>query len=146
MDVAIVRPFNIFGEGQKEGQFGALIPILVKRALKGENLQVFGSGSQTRDYLYIDDLVRAYELVLNSKNTAGEVFNFGTGIETSVKDIAEYIAKKMGVSVEYAQSRPGEVSRFCADVTKAKNMGFVPRYNIWEGIDKYVEWRKKQNI
>lgn len=145
VDVTIVRPFNIYGEGQKEGQYGALIPILVKRALKGENLQVFGSGSQTRDYMYISDLVKAYDFVFNSKNTSGEVFNFGTGIETSVKDIAEYIAKKMGVSVEYTQSRPGEVSRFCADVTKAQSMGYMYQVKIWEGIDKYIDWRKKQN-
>lgn len=146
LNVTIVRPFNIFGEGQKEGLYGALIPIFVRKAIKGENLQVFGSGSQTRDYTYINDLVMAYDFVLNSKNIAGEVFNFGTGVETSIKDIAEYIAKKMGVSVEFTQSRPGEVSHFCADVSKARNMGFSTQVKIFEGIDKYIEWRKKQNI
>lgn len=143
-NVTIVRPFNIYGEGQKEGGFGALIAILVKRALDGQNLKVFGSGTQTRDYMNIDDLVTAYDLILNSKNTAGEVYNFGTGAETSVKDIAEYIAKKIGVTVEYGEARPGEVSRFCADITKAKKLGFSPKVSIWEGIDRYIAWRKGQ--
>jgi len=143
-NVTVVRPFNIYGEGQKEGQFGALIPILVKKALSGENLQIFGSGMQTRDYMNISDLVDAYDLVLNTTNTAGEVYNFGTGIETSVKDIAEYIAKKIGVSVEYTHSRPGEVSRFCSDINKARKLGFEPKVSIWEGIDRYIKWRQSQ--
>ncbi|NTW21970.1 NAD-dependent epimerase/dehydratase family protein [Candidatus Falkowbacteria bacterium] len=144
LDVAVVRPFNIFGEGQKDGQFGALIPIMVRRALHGENLQVFGSGSQTRDYMYIQDLISAYDMVMETQNSAGQVYNFGTGVETSVRDIAEYIAKKMGVTVEYTNSRPGEVSRFCADLTKAKGLGFTAKFTIWEGIDNYIAWKKVQ--
>lgn len=143
-DVAIARPFNIYGEGQKEKQFGALIAILINKALQGENLKVFGDGSQTRDYMNINDLVRAYELILDSKNTAGEVFNLGTGVETSVKDIAEYIAKKLGVGIEYGPARAGEVARFVADVNKLKEWGFSSSINIWEGIDRYIEWRKLQ--
>ncbi len=143
-NVTIIRPFNIYGEGQKEGEFGALIAILVKRALDGNNLQVFGSGTQTRDYMNVQDLVDSYDLILNTNNTAGEVYNFGTGVETSVKDIAEYVAKKIGVIVEYGEARPGEVSRFCADISKAKKIGFEPKIGIWEGIDRYINWRKSQ--
>jgi dTDP-glucose 4,6-dehydratase len=144
VDVSIIRAFNIFGERQKEGEYGALIPILVRRALNGENLRIFGGGAQTRDYMYVADLLDGYDLIFNSKNTGGEVYNLGTGKETAVKDIAEYVAKKLGVEVEYTASRPGEVSRFCADIAKAEKLGFKPKFDIWQGIDRYIEWRKNQ--
>ncbi|MFH1575338.1 MAG: GDP-mannose 4,6-dehydratase [Candidatus Nealsonbacteria bacterium] len=146
IDVTVIRPFNVFGPRQKEKDFGAFIPMSVKKAMDGQNLQVFGKGTQTRDYMYIDDLVRAYGLVVGLEKTAGEVYNFGTGVETSVKDIAEYIAKKFGVGVDYLPARPGEVARFCADITKAKKLGFEPKINIWEGIDKYILWRSQNSI
>ncbi len=144
LDAAIIRPFNVFGPRQREDEFGALIPMSVKRALDGKNLQVFGQGSQTRDYMYVDDVIRAYDLIVNLENTAGEVYNFGTGVETSVKEISEYIAKKLGVGIEYLQARPGEVNNFCADIAKVKSLGFQPKVNIWEGIDNYILWRKSQ--
>ena len=145
LNAGIIRPFNIFGPRQNENEFGALIPILVKRAMEGNNLQVFGSGSQTRDYMYIDDAVSAYDLMVGLDNTAGQVYNFGTGVETSVKEIAEYIAGKFGVGIDYSGARPGEVTNFCADITKVRSLGFQPKVNIWQGIDKYISWRNSQN-
>ena len=144
LDIAIIRPFNVFGPRQRENEFGAFIPMSVKRAMNGKNLQIFGEGKQTRDYMYIDDLVRAYDLLVRLEDTAGEVYNFGTGAETSIKEIAEYIAKRFGVRVDYIEARPGEVTNFCADITKVKKLGFQPKVNIWEGIDKYILWRKNQ--
>lgn len=144
LDIAIIRPFNVFGPRQREDEFGSFIPISVKRALDGKNLQIFGEGQQTRDYMYIDDVVQAYDLMVRLENTAGEVYNFGTGKETTIKEIAEYIAKKFGVGIDYTEARPGEVTNFCADITKVKKLGFQPKVDIWQGIDKYILWRKSQ--
>lgn len=143
-DVTIVRPFNIFGEYQKAGSFGALIPILVRKAMAGDKLTVFGDGSATRDYLHVDDLVDAYELVMDHKELKGESVNFASGVNTSVKDIAEYISKKFDGEIQYGPERPGEVMRFPADVTKAQSLGFTPKVSIWEGIDRYIDWAKVQ--
>lgn len=143
-NVVIVRPFNIYGERQKEGEAGAVIAIFVKKAMDGEPLTVFGDGNQTRDYLHVDDLVRAYELVFERDDLGGEVVNFGTGIETSIKDIAEYIAPKLGAEVKYAEARAGEVPRFGCDPQKAESLGFKPEVDIWKGIDRYIDWRKNQ--
>lgn len=144
LDITIVRPFNIFGERQKNGAFGALIPILVRRALNGEKLLVFGDGSATRDYLYISDLIKAYDLVLDHAELSGKAINFASGENTSVKDIAEYIAKKLDAEIEYGPERPGEVSRFPADISLATRIGFTPKVSIWEGIDRYIAWAKMQ--
>ena len=143
-NVTIVRPFNIFGERQKEGPGGALIAIFTRLALEGKPLRVFGSGDQTRDYLHINDLVKAYELVFTRNGLAGEVINFGTGIETSIKDIAEYIGKALNAEVQYVESRRGEVKHFGANCGKAEKLGFKPEVDIWEGIDQYIEWKKSQ--
>lgn len=145
-DVTIVRPFNIFGERQKSGQFGALIPILVKKALNKEPLTVFGDGKATRDYLYISDLVDAYMLVLNHPELSGLAINFASGINTSVIDIAEYISKKLDSTIEKGPARPGEVSRFPADVSLSTSLGFKPKVNIWEGIDLYIKWAKENKV
>jgi dTDP-glucose 4,6-dehydratase len=144
VDVTVVRPFNIFGERQKSGTFGALIPILTRKAMIGEKLTVFGDGLATRDYLHVSDLVRAYELVMETKGLGGKSVNFGSGVNTSVKDIAEYIGKKFNAEVKHGPARPGEVSRFPADISFAKSLGFEPQVGIWEGIDRYIDWAKKQ--
>jgi len=142
-DVTIIRPFNIYGERQKNGTFGALIPILVAKAMRGEDLTVFGDGHAERDYTHVSDVIQAYTIVLNNKELKGKTINFASGTNTSVKEIAEYIAKKFKVKVVNGSARPGEVERFPADITLAKSLGFSPRVDIWEGIDRYIKWAKK---
>lgn len=142
-DVTIVRPFNIYGERQKSGKFGALIPILVARAMRGEDLIVFGDGKAERDYSHISDTIQAYNIVLNHNELKGESINFGSGKTTSVKDIAEHIAKKFGVKITHGPARPGEVMRVPADISFAESLGFSPKVSIWEGIDRYIDWAKK---
>lgn len=146
MDITIVRPFNIYGPRQKSGTFGAVIPILVRKALSGVNLTVYGDGHATRDFMYISDLINAYQIVLDSTQLAGRVINFGSGTNTSVKDIAEYISDRLGAEIEYGPARPGEVSRFPADISFAKSLGFEPKVSIWEGIDRYIAWAKEQPL
>lgn len=144
LDVTIVRPFNLYGERQKSGTFGALIPILTRKALGGENLEVFGDGSAARDYMHVSDIVRGYSIVLKNPTLKGKVINFATGENVRIKDIADYIAKKLGVKVVHAAPRPGEVSRFEADISFARSLGFSPKISIWEGIDRYIDWAKAQ--
>lgn len=144
VNVTVVRPFNIYGERQKSGTFGALIPILVRKALRGETLTVYGEGTATRDYLNIDDLVSAYNLVLQHPELSGRAINFASGVNTQVKDIAEYIAKAFGANIEHGSARQGEVQRFPADISLARSIGFEPKVEIWEGIDRYIAWARIQ--
>ncbi|WAJ47360.1 NAD-dependent epimerase/dehydratase family protein [Mycobacterium sp. Aquia_216] len=144
VDVTMVRPFNIFGERQKSGAFGALIPILVRRAIAGQDLTVFGDGTATRDYLHVSDAVAAYRLVLQTPDLQGRAINFASGTNTRVRDIAEYIATRFGTRVVNGPARPGEVSRFPASIAVAQSIGFAPIVDIWAGIDRYIEWAKEQ--
>lgn len=143
VNVTVVRPFNIFGPRQKSGTFGALIPILVRKAMAGEALTIFGDGSATRDFMFVSDLVDAYNLVMERDDLAGKSINFASGVNTSVKDIATYIAKKFNAEIKHGPARPGEVMRFPADISFAKGLGFSPKVSIWEGIDRYIAWAKE---
>ncbi|MDP3784925.1 MAG: GDP-mannose 4,6-dehydratase [bacterium] len=144
--VTILRFFNIFGERQREGNFGAVIPIFTGRAIRGEALEVFGDGEQSRDYLHISDVLGAYCSVLDHPELSGEVINFGTGSGTRIKDIAEYIAKKFNGKVRYTAARPGEATGMIADFSKAKRLlGWEPKVGIYEGLDRYIAWRRAED-
>ncbi len=144
--VTIVRPFNIYGERQKDGPGGAVIAIFTKQALLGKPIRINGDGHQTRDYLHVSDLVKAYQIILDHREMEGQVVNFGSGAETSIKEIAEHIAASTGASIEYTAPRPGEVERFLSDNRMAEKLGFKPTVGMSEGLDRYIAWRKQQPL
>lgn len=146
VNVTIVRPFNVYGERQKSGMFGALIPILVAKALRGEDLAIFGDGMATRDYSHVSDIVNGYIMILenDSCKLRGEAINLASGCETRIRDIAALIANELQVKIISCDSRPGEVSRFPADISLAKSLGYSPEVSIWDGISRYIEWAKIQ--
>ena len=142
VDITIVRPCNIYGERQKWGKGGAVIPIFASLAAAGKPLTVFGSGDQQREYMHVTDLVGAYDLVLGRTDLSGSVLNVGTGDTPSVKDIAEFIADKMGVQVVNEAARPGEVAGFALDNSTIRDLGFAPQIKFWDGLSRYLEgWR-----
>ncbi len=141
--VTILRFFNIYGERQKEGKFGAVIPIFVSQAMSGGPIKVFGSGSQTRDYVHVSDVVRAYLMVLDHPELNGEVLNFGSGVGTSIRDIAEQVGQQFGVPVQYGEARPGEATEMIGDSNKAKQLvGWETQISFQEGLNRYIAWRK----
>ncbi len=143
LPVTILRFFNVYGERQKESNFGAVIPIFVGRAMRGEPIKVFGTGMQTRDYIHISDVTAGYVAVLNHPELAGEVVNFGTGAGVSIKDIAERVAQAFGAKVQYVEARPGEASEMIADSSKAKRLfGWEAKKKFNQGLDEYIVWRK----
>lgn len=145
VNVTIVRPFNVYGERQKSGTFGALIPILVAKALRGENLPIFGDGMATRDYSHVSDIVHGYIMILekDSRELRGEAINLASGCETRIRDIAVFVANELQVKIIPCDPRPGEVSRFPADISLARSLGYSPEVSIWNGISRYIEWAKK---
>jgi len=143
VDVTIIRPFNIFGERQKNGTFGALIPILVAKAMRGEDLTVFGDGHAERDYSHVSDTIQAYNIVLNHKDLKGKTINFASGTNTSVKDIAEYIAKKFKVKVVNGPARAGEVERFPADISFAKASATRRKLIFGKALTAILSGRRK---
>jgi len=146
MPIDIVRCFNIYGPKQKDSGYGGALSIFTKRVLSGIPPVIYGDGKQTRDYLYIKDAVKAYDLILKSKKYQGGVINFGTGIETSILDLANMIIKIVGkkdLKPVFVDPRPGEVDRLIADITRAKKIfGFKPEYSIERGLKELINWYK----
>lgn len=148
MNISIARPFNTFGPKQKDHGYGGAISIFTKRVLSGQPPVIYGDGNQTRDYMYIDDLVRAYDLVLKNNKALKEVINFGTGKQIKIIDLANRIIElcdsKRKIKPVHVAPRPGEIKQMMADYSKAKSLlGWEPKYTLELGLKEFVEWYKK---
>ena len=126
LDVTIMRPCSIYGERQKTGKGGAVIPIFASQALAGKPLTIFGDGSQRREYMHVMDVIGAFDLVLCNSDLAGVVLNLGTGETPSIREIAEFISAKFGVPIKQEPPRAGEVPGFALDSTLARSLKFNP--------------------
>jgi dTDP-glucose 4,6-dehydratase len=147
LDITIVRPFNIYGERQKRTGFGAVIPIFFEKALSHQDITIFGDGTQTRDYLHVSDIVRAYILIAETKDLIGKEVNAGSGIERRVIDIAEKITDISGARrsiIKFVGERKGEVNSFIADNALIEQYGFAPAKDFDRGLKEYHEWRLAQ--
>ena len=148
LGIDIIRCFNFFGPRQKDSGYGGVIAIFINRVLQNKPPIIYGDGNQTRDYMYVDDAVNAYDKVLKSNDNPGKYgINFGTGTEKSVNEIAELILKYSGneknLSAIHVDARPTEVQRLFADISKAKNsLNFVPKIEFEQGISLLMDWYK----
>ncbi|MCK4792346.1 MAG: GDP-mannose 4,6-dehydratase [Desulfobacteraceae bacterium] len=145
MDIAILRMFNIFGPHQRDVGYGGVISIFTRRVLNNTPPVIYGDGQQKRDYTYIDDVVRAYDLAMQSKKKLAEPINFGTGKEVSINDLADKIielcGKKDTIKPVHIDPRIGEVKRLIADASKAKSvLGWEPKCDLDQSLETFVKW------
>jgi UDP-glucose 4-epimerase len=130
----IFRYAAVYGPGQTTGAMSDYI----RKLAANQQSQIWGDGKKTRDYVYIDDVVRANLLALDSPLECPEaVFNIGTGRETTLNELYEKIAKllKKNPAPIYLSDRRGEQIRYCLDYSKAKKvLGWEPKYNLEEGL------------
>ena len=142
MNICIMRPFNLYGPRQKDSGYGGAISIFTKRVLSNMPPIIYGSGEQTRDYTYVDDIVAAYDLILNYPSPVREPVNFGTGVDVTINELAAKIIRICGRDLKpvHVEERPGEVNRLIADITKAKKLGWKPKYTLDKGLEKFITW------
>ena len=130
-----LRYGNVYGPRQDPHGEAGVVAIFFKRFLSGEQPKVFGDGKQTRDYVYVVDVVRA---TLAAAERDGGVYNVGTGRETSVVelfDLCRRVAGKGDVEPEFAPPRPGELQRSVLDVSRAVDeLGWRPEHSLEEGL------------
>jgi UDP-glucose 4-epimerase len=148
MNICIMRPFNLYGPRQKDSGYGGAISIFTKRVLSNMPPVIYGSGEQTRDYTYIDDIVAAYDLILNHSSPIREPVNFGTGVDLKINDLADKIIKycKKDLKPVHVEERPGEVTRLIADITRAKKLGWKPKYSLDAGLKKFIDWYQNYKV
>jgi UDP-glucose 4-epimerase len=146
MDIAILRNFNTFGPYQNDGgegkSYGAVIGIFTRAALTGNPITIYGDGEQRRDYMYITDALKGYDIC--SKYCG--VLNVGSGLTVSINELAQKIKEitKSNSEIIHVRARPGEVQRLCADITKAKSLGFEPETNFDKHLVEYIEWYRRE--
>lgn len=142
LDIAILRNFNTFGPYQNDGgegtSYGAVIGIFTRAALRNEPIRIFGTGEQRRDYMFISDALKGYEIA--SKYTG--VLNIGSGQTISINELAEKIVEITGSKSEivHVEPRAGEVQRLCADISKARTLGFEPETDFDIHLKEYIKW------
>ena len=136
--IVSLRYFTVYGPRQRPDM---AIHKFVKAILNNEEITVFGDGTQTRDFTYVDDAVEANILAAES-GSVGEVFNIGGGSRISVNDLINEIEKFVGkrARVKYVEKQKGDVRDTLADTSIVKNLGWDPKVDIKEGLKRFVGW------
>jgi len=148
MKIAIVRPYNCYGPRDHfDPKVSHVIPGLIKRVLEGENpLKVWGSGNQTRAFLYVDDLVDGM-LLATERYPLADAVNLGMDEEVSIKDLIHKIVKIASVKTEivFDTTKPDGSPRKNCDNTKAREkLGFKAKVSLDEGLKKTIDWYKSE--
>lgn len=138
-----LRYFNVFGPRQDpQSQYAAAIPIFVNKALKNEPIVIYGDGEQTRDFVFVKDVVNANVLAATSENAHG-VFNVANGSSISIKELAGLIISETGSSsrIIFETERPGDIKHSLASIKDTKeNLGFEPQFNLIEGLKQTISY------
>jgi UDP-glucose 4-epimerase len=150
LETVSLRYFNIYGPRQRvdiQTAYGSVILLFLNRLLKNMPPIIFSDGEQTRDFVYVQDVVEANMLALYSKNAAGEVFNIGTGTEVSINEVAKVMKDLMNntdIQDVHAAPRPPDVRRGYANIEKAqKTLGYTPKYPLRKGISDLIKHHTK---
>ena len=151
MDISILRLFNIFGVRQRDLGYGGVISIFTRRVINGMSPIIYGNGRQERDYTYIKDAVRAYDMVLNHKEPLTQPVNFGTGKAVTIIDLANSIIDLCGKTGEITpvnvEPRIGEVQKLIAGTKRAKEiLGWEPEYSFEEGLKEFTQWYRQYGM
>ena len=145
LDYVIFRPANIYGPRQYKGGEGAVVGVFTSNAVSGEESVLYGDGTQTRDFIYVGDVVEACLKTIN--NNVQDVFNISTGRETSILDLMEAIEKATGEKFKFREEpkRKGEIERSVLSSLKAKDLlGWGSKVSLEDGIAMTMEWAKQQ--
>ena len=145
LETSCLRYFNVFGPRQNpESRYSTVIPIFIEAMLKGEPPEVHWDGKQSRDFVYVGDVVNANLLAMKTPGLKGDVFNIATQEEYSLLDILRMLEKIMGKKCappRFAPKRAGDVRRTFADIQKARKiLGFRVQTPFEEGLRKTLDW------
>lgn len=137
-----LRVFSAYGEGLKKQLFWDLF----QKYKKNEPIKLFGTGNESRDFIYIQDLLRAIELIIDKANFRGESINLSSGIETTINDAVKcfYTLLDDAISYEFNGTiRLGDPKNWKADITNLEKFGFQAKFNIEHGLQRYIDWIKE---
>ncbi|MDE6410113.1 MAG: NAD-dependent epimerase/dehydratase family protein [Muribaculaceae bacterium] len=146
-----LRYQNVYGPGQSlSNPYTGILSIFSTRIKNGNGLNIFEDGKESRDFVYIDDIVDANVLALTVPGVSGQAFNIGTGLTTDVMTVARTLIKHYGIEVPVTVSgnyRIGDIRHNYADISKARRiLGYTPKWSFDAGIGKFCEWVDTQPV
>jgi UDP-glucose 4-epimerase len=148
LETVVLRYFNVFGPRQDpQSQYAAVIPRFVTSVLGGRRPVIFGDGTQSRDFCYIDNVIEANLLAADAPGASGQVFNVACGRATDLNRVVELISQRLGVPIQptYETGRVGDVKHSLADIAAARKiLGYTAAVSFEEGLDRTIEWYKRQ--
>ena len=138
IETVILRVFNAYGPGQRlPPSHPPVVPRFLQQAQQGGSLVIFGGGGQTRDFVYVDDVVEALMSAVRAPNVDRRIINVGSGHETSINELASVVARVVGEKTEvlHSPAESGGVARLCADLSGARQLlGYEPRTGLVDGL------------
>jgi UDP-glucose 4-epimerase len=149
--VTSFRMYNVYGPRQAlDNPYQGVLGIFVGNLLRGEPLTIFGDGEQTRDFVYIDDVVDAWVAAIDKPAAYGQVLNLGSGRRMSINELADRVfaafhSNRVERPPQYRPRRPGEQLHVEADIAKARSvLGWAPRTPFAAGLESTVRWASQQ--
>ena len=146
LQTACLRYFNVFGPRQNpKSAYAAAVPIFITKAIRNEDITIFGDGEQTRDFIFVKDIAAANAFMAEHDFTG--VYNIAYGGRITINDLAKEIIRQTGSKSEivHLPERPGDVKHSMAAVDKLKATGFKPSYSFAEGMAATVEYFRGLN-
>jgi len=149
LETVVLRYFNVFGPRQDpQSQYAAVVPKFVTAALRGESPVIYGDGSQSRDFCFIDNVIEANLKAADAPGVSGEVFNVACGEATTLLEVVAAVGKQLGKSLvaRHEPPRAGDIKHSLADIEKAKKLlGYTASVSFAEGLKRTIEWYRLQS-
>ena len=144
LETVSLRYFNVFGPRQDPSStYAAVIPKFITSMLRGERPTIYGDGTQSRDFTYIDNVAHGNLLACTAPNATGETINLAGGGRIHINDLVAQLNTIMGTSLApiHQAERPGDIKHSRADIAKARDLlGYAPIFSFEEGLRRTVEW------
>jgi UDP-glucose 4-epimerase len=141
---AIIRPFSVYGNGLKK----QLLWDICTKLSKSKDVELFGTGGESRDFIHVQDLVNAVDSIMAQGNFECEVYNVASGVETTIAELSKVFESCLadGSTIKFSGvTRAGDPLNWCADVTKLNAIGFTPKVALGDGVKKYINWVRELN-
>ncbi len=148
IDCHVLRYFNTYGIGQAVTPYVGVITIFINRLLDHKAPVIYGDGQQRRDFIHISDVVSANLLAMTSRVRYG-IFNIGTGIDTSVNEIADLLCTRIDPRLKplHTDEQPGELRYSIADISRAsRELGYQPKVKLADRIDEVIDYQRHRTL
>ena len=145
LDYAALRFGNVYGPRQNPHGEAGVVAIFAQRLLRGQDVTINGEGTQTRDYVFVGDVVRAFVAALAAD--ASGIYNVGTGVETDVNELFRHINEHSGAGADevYGPTKPGEQERSVLDYSHTqRSLGWTPEVDVATGLKTTVDWFRQR--